>query len=298
MQSARRSKTIFSLDSPFSSVQWPEVPIEHQTTILDLLCSILSPIGRYRSSQIVPSNGKRSRKRKKKEAQSVDPASDIKSSITSTPQQAGINHSPPQPEISPYLTIGLNSTTRVLELLAQKSMPESLSLYRSLPSASRATAAKSRTRGASTDGEPDVSREPTQEPLVAVFVSGFSQPALLHAHLPLLTVTASLSHPEKPPIVLVTLPKGAEVRLMSALGLPRVSVVGLSEGAPGSTVLVDFVRENVKPVDVKWLVDERNGWRGTEIRALKTTIGGGGNDKNVGGVSKRRAKKTKMEPKS
>ncbi|KAH0562488.1 hypothetical protein GP486_002825 [Trichoglossum hirsutum] len=260
------------------------------------LTSILSPIGRHRSSQIVPSNGKRSRKRKRKEAQSADPTSDILPSITSLPQQAGIDYLPPQPEISSYLTIGLNSTTRVLELLAQKSIPESLSLRRRLLSAPRATATKSETYGASTEEKPGASGELTQKPLVAVFVARSTQPALLHAHLPLLTATASLSRPKKPPIALVTLPKGAEVRLTSALGLPRVSVVGLSEGAPGSAALVEFVRENVKPVDVEWLVGEGNEWRGTEIRALKTTIGGRGNDKSARKASRKKVTKMRMKP--
>jgi ribonuclease P/MRP protein subunit POP3 len=124
-----------------------------------------------------------------------------------------------------------------------------------------------------------------------VFVSRSSQPSLLHAHLPLLTVTASLSHPEKPPIVLVTLPKGAESRLVSALGVPRVGVVGLSEGAPGSKVLVEFVREKVKAVDAEWL-GGRIKWRGTEIRALKTTAGGGKSDKDAGKGDRDRAGRT------
>ncbi|KAI9780082.1 MAG: hypothetical protein M1839_007066 [Geoglossum umbratile] len=277
MLPGRRLKTVFSLDSPFSSVQC--------ANLLNLLSSIslLSPIGQHRSSHTVASKGKRGRKRKRKEA------SNLESSVPSAPQQAEINPSPPQPEITPYLTIGLNSTTRYLELLAQNAIPESLSLHNNVPPAAGVTAAEQKSGSASRREQLGAPCEPAQKLLVAVFVSRSSHPALIHAHLPLLTATASLSHPENPPIVLVALPKEAETRLVSALGVPRVGVVGLLEGATGSTALVELVRERVRAVDIEY---RRSRWRGTEIKALRTIIGEGKSSKNAGKSSKKEAKVT------
>ncbi|KAI9773605.1 MAG: hypothetical protein M1840_006879 [Geoglossum simile] len=236
----------------------------------------------HRSSHIVASNGKRCRKRKRKEEPN------IQSSVPSAPQQEQINPSPPWPEITPYLTVGLNSTTHHLELLAQKAIPESLPLHRNLPPARGGKSTNSKTGITPEQEQPGTPCEPMQKPLVAVFVSRSPQPALMHAHLPLLTAAASLSHSENPPITLVTLPKGAETRLVSALGIPRVSVVGLLEGATGSTALVEFVRKNVGAVDIEC---GRNGWRGTKTKALRTVIGGGRSDGDAGNNGKKEAKK-------
>ncbi|KAH0538144.1 hypothetical protein FGG08_005252 [Glutinoglossum americanum] len=274
--SGKQLRTVFSLDSPFSSVQ-----------------CILSPIGQHRSSHVDPSKGKRIRKRKRNEGQSGGGTSNIQPSISSVSQQAGVNPSPPQPEVSSYLTIGLNSTTRSLELQAQQSIPESLSPQCDLLHDMGNISTKSKPCGASPEGQLGALCELIRKPLVAVFVSRSSQPALLHAHLPLLTVTASLSHPRKPPIALVTLPKGSEARLASALGMPRVGVVGLSEGAPGSTALVEYVRESVKSVAADWL-DGGNRWRGTEIKVLKATIGGGKGDKDAKVMKAAKRRSTRM----
>jgi ribonuclease P/MRP protein subunit POP3 len=251
---------------------------------LNLLSSIsfLSPIGQHRSSHIVASNGKRSRKRKRKEAPN------IQLSDPSAPQQGGTNPLPPLPGITPYLTVGLNSTTRHLELLAQKAIPESLPLHRNLSPAVGGKAINPKIASAPEQEQSGTPQEPTQKPLVAVFVARSSQPTLMHAHLPLLTATASLSHSEGPPIALVALPKGAEARLVSALGIPRVSVVGLLEGATGSTALVEFVRRNVAAVDIE---GGRNRWRGTKTKALRTVIGGGRSDGDAGKSGKKEAKK-------
>ena len=71
--------------------------------------------------------------------------------------------------------------------------------------------------------------------------------------MPLLTATASLATPTTSPIRLVTLPKGAEARLCAALALPRVGFLGLMDGAPHATPLVEYVREHVPSVEVPWL---------------------------------------------
>ena len=89
--------------------------------------------------------------------------------------------------------------------------------------------------------------------MTAVFVARADQPSILAAHLPLLIQTASLAYPSKPPIRLVSLPSKANERLSTSLDLPRVGVIGLLEGAPGTDDLVEFVRRNVSAVEMPWL---------------------------------------------
>jgi hypothetical protein len=87
----------------------------------------------------------------------------------------------------------------------------------------------------------------------AIFVCRSSQPAILNDHLPQLVTTASLAHPGLPATRLVELPKGSDARLSDALGLPRVSFIGIIEDAPQSKSLVDLVRECVPEVEIPWL---------------------------------------------
>ena len=91
----------------------------------------------------------------------------------------------------------------------------------------------------------------------AIFVPRSSQPSILHAHLPQLVTTASLANPELPATRLIQLPKGCEARLSAALGLPRVSFIGMLDGAPHSKSLVDLVRECVPEIEVLWLEEAK-----------------------------------------
>ncbi|KAI9826368.1 MAG: hypothetical protein M1832_000285 [Thelocarpon impressellum] len=94
----RISKTVFHLDSPYTSVQW-----------------CLSPIGQYRADHISPSKGKRDRKRKRRENASA-PSSSEDVAMPGPPSE------PSEPsEQSSHFTIGLNSTTRHLETLSRAS---------------------------------------------------------------------------------------------------------------------------------------------------------------------------------
>jgi hypothetical protein len=56
---------------------------------------------------------------------------------------------------------------------------------------------------------------------------------------------------------LVQLPKGGEARLSAALGLPRVSFIGMLDGAPHTKSLVDLVRECVPEIEVLWLEEAK-----------------------------------------
>jgi hypothetical protein len=69
--------------------------------------SLLSPIGQYRAANVTPSKGKRSKKRKRKGNNSKGEKPDLSG--------------PPPPEISSFIVVGLNSITRSLESLSQKS---------------------------------------------------------------------------------------------------------------------------------------------------------------------------------
>ena len=208
------------------------VPRGRKLTFLSY--SLLSPIGEHRTRDVTPSKGKRAKKRKRKHGQTTTNQSAIFSKGVSSDTGA-----PVQPEIHDHLTIGFNTTTRYLETLARNSNP-------------------------STEAEIDAVKAPETsvrpslnpaeiKPLAAVFAPRSGQPPVLYSHLPLLTKVASLAVPSSPSIRIISLPEGAEDRLKTVLGIPRVGIVGLVDGAPNASSLIKFIRQRVSEFEVPWL---------------------------------------------
>jgi hypothetical protein len=322
--------------------------------------SLLSPIGQYRAANITPAKGKRSKKRKRKEDKS-------KGEETDFPR-------PPPLEISSFVVVGLNSITRSLETLSQKSKAlrsvdcekndagrgpqsprpaaesksdagqvsqrpaseandEGLNIsekplngagqYISPGSAEKSEKSEKRTGGQTShslasgakhqalnnaEKPPELAAQSTQssiseekseksdtaqlpasddigetakELLVedvhrhfsAIFVTQASQPPILRAHLPQLVTTASLANPELPATRLVQLPKGCEARLSEALALPRVSFIGILDGAPHSKSLVDLARESVPVIEIPWLEEAKKSvYLPLKINAIESFV--------------------------
>ena len=145
-----------------------------------------------------------------------------------------------RPLIYDYVTLGFNSTTRYLEAMA-----------------------KAARTGNSMDSTP----------LVAVFAFPDGKPPILYSHLPLLCKSASKSYPLSQEIRVVSLPRKAEPRLSNALGIPRVCLIGVREGADGSVPLVEYLRDQVAPLNIPWLENASGGiFLQTEIKDAQTTV--------------------------
>ncbi|TVY73210.1 Ribonucleases P/MRP protein subunit pop3 [Lachnellula suecica] len=231
----RKTKSAFQLDTPFTSVTWPSIPATQASTILELLLHLLTPLGHHRTHHTTPSKGKRALKRKRKSA----PTEPVPV--------------PSVPEISSFVVVGLNSITRHLELSSKATKP--------------GTKSEEKDRNPGTVSETDENGEKPAK-LAAIFTPPHSTlPAILHTHLPHLIATSS--HPTR----LIPLPLGADTRIAAALGLPRVSFIGLLEGAPWAGVLLGLVRE-VDVVAVPWLSEAKKGeYLGVKINAIETVVG-------------------------
>ncbi|KAJ2899013.1 type 2A phosphatase activator TIP41 [Zalerion maritima] len=247
-----KKKLVFSLETPYSTPQWPEVPLEKQETILELLhrenmqltkaawSSLISPLGEYRRRFIVPSKGKRDKRRKRKMNGGDD---EMKTNM------------PPPPPLSSYVDVGMAGISRVLEKLSAKSKED----------------------------------ESAETPwLSVIFVVGIEPPSSLSSassssplswHFSQVVTTASLAHPDKPPIRLVGFKRDVADRLSEALGLPRVSCIALREGCPQSEALVEFIRESIFPVDVPWLQDAKTAtFKPTKVKATLNESSGPSTD--------------------
>ena len=201
---------------------------------------MLSPIGEHKSHP--PSKGKRAKKRKRRGDATIQ-----NKSADSPNEGVSRTGALAQPEILDHLTIGFNTTTRFLEFWAQKTRPDS----GEDENLNAVVASKTPNRPSF-----DTARI---EPLAAVFTPRPSQPPILYSHLPLLVRAANLAVPSSASTRLISLPEGAEVRLKSILGIPRVGMIGLMNGAPNASSLVEFIRANVPEMEVPWLQEAIKG---------------------------------------
>ncbi|KAB5570069.1 hypothetical protein GE09DRAFT_1170934 [Coniochaeta sp. 2T2.1] len=234
-----RKRTVHQLDTPYSTVKWPQISHDDQETILELLCSLLSPLGHHRRSFITPSKGKRAKRKKRKTAE----------------PQAADNAIPPVPGVAKDVDLGLANISRSLEKVSATSKQNQ-------PEASEAT------------GHEGVSNESTPESYAVVFVARSGQPSAFHSHFPQMVAVASKAVPSKQPIRLVGFSEACEDRLSSALAIPRVSSIGLREGAPQTKALIEFVREHVPPVEMSWFREVESGrFLETKINAVEVPVG-------------------------
>ncbi|KAI0914468.1 hypothetical protein F4823DRAFT_573402 [Ustulina deusta] len=231
----KKKKIAFQLDTPYSAVSWPHVHPNDQDTILELLCSLLSPLGHYRSQHTHASKGNRAKKRKRKEQSNQETAPPV----------------PPVPELQSYVDIGLSCVSRCLQQTASEGL-ETTSLR-------------------DNQKPEDI---PASRFYSAIFVTRSGQPNALSSHLPQMVAVASKSHPSQSPTRLVELPRACEGRLCESLGIPRVSCIGICVGAPNSSALVDFTRAHVAITDVSWFQEALDGeYRATRINSIETFIG-------------------------
>lgn len=205
----------FRLAPQGSSLAIMKSPQQHSPAPYLTDTSLLAPIGRHRSAHITPSKGRRSKKRKRHEGRSEP-------------------HPPPAPDLTRHITVGVNSTTRHLEHLAQAAAPNQQ------PQAAAAD-------------EADAPHAPESLRHLPLIFTLQPPSSITTSHLPLLTQTASRSLPASESARLVPLKPASEAKLAAALGLPRVGVIGIMDDAPGARPLLEYARQKVPAMDVPWL---------------------------------------------
>ncbi|KAF6837893.1 hypothetical protein CPLU01_02779 [Colletotrichum plurivorum] len=214
MAASMRKKLVYSVDTPYSAAQWPDISFEDQDTILELLCSLLAPLGQHRQRHVTPSEGKRAAKRKRKD----------EGIASKTAEQ---DSRPPTPELASFVDVGLASITRNLEKLAAQDSEKQ-------------------------PDESKLSADPVT-PYTVIFVARSGQSSAFNCQLPQMVAVASNSTPPVSATRLVGYSKSCADRLSASLGIPRVSAVGVRVGAPMSKAFTEFVQSHVSPVRIAWL---------------------------------------------
>lgn len=175
------------------------------------------------------SSGKKSKKRKRTSEQNA--ASAVESRLV-------------EPKILEYLTVGLNTTSRHLETEAALSKPGALT----------------------TEDKESKAEQATGNRLAVVFLPK-PRDNLVYSHLPLLCYTSSANEKDKVQQTrLVLLDPSSERILAASMGLPRAGVIGVFDNAPGAGPLLEYVRQNVDPVEIPWLEKALSGqWMGMNV---------------------------------
>jgi ribonuclease P/MRP protein subunit POP3 len=164
------------------------------------------------------------------------------------------------PELAAHVDVGLSQISRALQAMSGEDKDKAG------PSPADAL---SKPGGA----DPSASNS-NNRPYSVVFVARSGQSSAFHCHFPQMVATSALSQPADQTVRLVGFSKACEDRLSAALGIPRVSSVGLREDAPQAKGLVDFVRQHVAPVDVSWLREAQSAkFLATKIDAVATKVG-------------------------
>ena len=201
--------------------------------------SALTPIGAYRATA-AQHKRKQSKKRKHRSASA---------SSTRQPNGAWQAEAHQAPLVRKAVLIGFNEVTSQLEKLTSIS------------------SRKHRSLGKDVDVEADT--DVVIPHITAVFLL---RPLddLIYSHLPMLCSIATLVHPKSPATRLVLLDPVSEKQVADALGQQTgVSLLALLDGdtdAAGLKTLVEYVHEQVKPLDVPWLKEISEG------RCLSTVI--------------------------
>ncbi|KAJ8100535.1 hypothetical protein POJ06DRAFT_268123 [Lipomyces tetrasporus] len=185
------------LDNPHVKVLWPTVSADDGKLFVDLLCSLLQPVGTYICT-------KSKIKQQKKTV----------TSTTSSSHAAEQLQKPTRPDVLNYLTLGFNPTTFALEAQVSRIFAQ-----QSYIAPTKSTTAVS-------------SKKTSKHPLTAVFVSRSDiTPAVLLSHFPILCASSSI------PVRLVQLPRGSLARLSQATSIPGLGILGIRPDCPSASML-------------------------------------------------------------
>lgn len=243
-----RRREVFKpiLDNPFTKgTSWPQVPDTASKSIMEYLTQLLSSYGQYNQA------------RKTSKDKKI-----------------------PKHDLEDKITIGFNSTVRVLE----------------------EQAAPNRAKVLKRKGRQET--PPNAKPYVKyVFVakSDITTP-LLTNNLPLLAFSASRSLQDR--VKLIELPRGSLTRLLNVLNVDKASIFSLRQDWVDGTPLFKLIDEIIEDVDVPWLDALFTGegaldavYQKPEIRFLKTSapVGKSKKQKQKNSNEERSIKKQKQK---
>ncbi|KAF5352679.1 hypothetical protein D9756_005959 [Leucocoprinus leucothites] len=262
-QNAGDRKVAFkgTLDNPHR-VSWPTAPANVQNTILAHLVDLLDGVADFHRNRTSSKKRKRtpekanelSQRSTRKWIPSGDPAIDQDTSTEDPSTLLLLDHAEKSepPSILNSLTYGINAVTKRLENQIERSRAKLV--------------LKTSNETKTTEEVPD--------PIHYLFVCRADvDPSILIDHLPYLVATYNvLRQKDFSPIILATLPKGAESTLAQAMGVRRLAALAIDASSAVSRERLTIVTNSLPLVTAPWLSSTPTGsYIQTHIKQLRTT---------------------------
>lgn len=242
----KKQRTSFKLhlNNPYT-IQWPEITEEDQKIILEKILNLFSFFSNEKNeNKLLKKEGLKDKKNTQNTCKDVNdkmPCSDDVFSSCKTDKKESITK---------YMTLGINKTTKLLEIYSKMGIPSSAPPYLRIFGKNDEKYLSLLKNNKSTDI------------LKVIFVCREDiQHNILYSHFPILCgivnevfskIEASNDNSQQG-IRLVTLPKGSEQQLSQAAGLKRLAVMGIMKHTPHAEEIIDYIFKKISPVDIPWL---------------------------------------------
>ncbi|KAJ2365734.1 RNase P and RNase MRP subunit [Coemansia sp. RSA 2607] len=256
----RRPMLKYALEKPYTTL-WPSVPQELQSLLVDELCSVVQPVCAYvaESRRVSKQRGVQKARASRKELKAAKAAKTNKTGVSADKADTSCADSKNNPtlktdrasvrkvirergsgesgsddimtglDLLDHIVVGINANTRALERQARAAPP---------------------TRNVNDLALVFVCRANIDPQLVAHF------PALAHvAHARESAATTQTGNSGG--LRLVGLGRGLEQRLATAIGLDRVTVIGIRAGSAVLDRVIEMARNKVPAPSVPWIGTSR-----------------------------------------
>ncbi|KAG5513563.1 hypothetical protein PMAC_000995 [Pneumocystis sp. 'macacae'] len=232
-----------SLNNPYN-IQWPQIDEKDKEMILEKVLNLFSSFSNYKKDEIS----------QEKSSKSIEKSSSDMKNNSGSSEVANENvlslHKIDKKLIAKHMTLGINETTKQLEMYSSLEIPSSAPNY---------------LKNEKKKDEKYISilkNNKSVKILKVIFVCCEDiSSSILYSHFPILcgVVNEIFSKIEthnndfQPGIRLVALPKGSEQQLSKAVGLKRLAAMGIMKNTPYSEEIIKYIFKKIPPVHIPWI---------------------------------------------
>ncbi|KAG4303542.1 hypothetical protein PCANB_000197 [Pneumocystis canis] len=254
----RISSKVF-LNNPYN-IQWPQICKEDQEIILKQILDLFLTF----SNQTKKNKILKEKNNKKNIKESADIFNEEKHIERCENDNFFQNKMDEKTSITKYMTLGINETTRLLEIYSKMCIPSSA------PSYLKVLEKKDQ------EYLSMLKNNKLTNILKVIFVCREDiHSSILYSHIPILCsiVNEAISKIEmsnnesQSGIRLITLPKGSEQKLSKAAGLKRLAVMGIMKNTPHAEEMIDYIFKKIPSPHIPWL-DQRTIFHPTSITQI------------------------------
>ncbi|KTW27910.1 uncharacterized protein T551_02877 [Pneumocystis jirovecii RU7] len=235
-----------SLNNPYI-IQWPQIDEKDKEIILKKILSLFLFFSNHKKKdEISEKKDNKDTEKNLSDTQNSNKSTEITNKNIFSQHQ--INK---KKLIAKYMTLGINETTKRLEMYSKLGMPSSAPPYLKIQEKDEKYTSL-------------LKNNKLVDTLKVIFVCCEDiHSSILYSHFPILCgvvneIFLKIETPNnnsQPGIRLVALPKGSEQQLSKAAGLKRLAAIGIMENTPHSEEIINYIFKKIPPVYIPWLAN-------------------------------------------